>query len=243
MTGIVVALCAVAFHSSGIAQQSKALAITKKPPEHQEREKIPEPDKQVIENFSKYRDGQFPTWWRSWPLERDKVKQIYKVKVAGGKHYLSADDDKDISQQIMKSFIWPIDEMPYLNWRWRPRTIPVGATEADDTKNDSACGVYVIFGRYSGVATKYVWSTALPVGKTVSRREGKLKMDVVGSGAGGLNKWHSYSINVPQSYKKLFGKPMDRKPTGFAVLTDGNATHTPAACDYADFVISKNPLY
>ncbi len=222
---------------------TKALAITTRPPEHEERGKVAEPDKRIIEDFKKYRDGQFPTWWRSWPLQRDKVKKIYHVKVEGDNHFLRAEDDKDISQQIMKSFIWPIDEMPYLNWRWRPRILPAGATEADDTRNDSACGVYVIFGRYSGVATKYAWSTSLPVGSVVSRRGGKLKIDIVDTGQGGVGQWHDYSVNVPQSYRKLFGTPMNRKPTGVAVLTDGNATHTAAACDYADFVISKKPLH
>lgn len=241
---LIVSLILTAFFCFYVsADQSDSLAISKRPPEYKEHEKIPDPTFRGVEDFKKYSDGQFPKSWRSWPLQRDKVHKIYKVKTEGDKHYVRAFDDQDISQQIMLPFIWDIEKYPYINWKWRPKIIPTGATEADDKKNDSACGVYVIFGRYTGVATKYVWSTSLPVGTRVVRREGKLRMDVVGTGSNGLGKWHSYSVNVPKSYQKLFEKPMERNPTGIAILTDGNATHTPAECDYTDFAISKEPMY
>lgn len=225
---------------------TKALAITQKPPEHVEKKPAPAAEpagQQTIENFQSYADGKFPKWWKTWPLQRDKGHAVYKVKVEGAKHYLSAYDDKDYSAQIMKPFIWDTDEYPYLNWRWRPKVLPQGAIESQDDKNDSACGVYIVFGRYSGVASKYVWSTSLPTGDVVSRRGGNLRIMSMGTGQGGVGQWHSYSVNALQSAEKLFGKPMSRKPTGIGILTDANATHTAAACDYADFVISKKPLY
>lgn len=225
----------------------ETLAATERPPEHKESAAVPDPQVVVAEDFSKYKDGVYPKWWKSWPMQRDKVQQIYHVKVEGGKHYLHAFDDKDLSQQIMLPIMWDIEKYPYLNWRWRPKVLPgkpgLEAREDKDDQNDSACGVYVIYGRYTGRATKYVWSSALPVGKIVSRRDGKLRITPVASGTAGVGSWHSYSINVPQSYEKLFGSPMNRAPTGIAVLTDGNATHTPAECDYADFSISMKPLY
>jgi hypothetical protein len=168
---------------------------------------------------------------------------VYKVVKENGNRFLSASDSKDLSAQIMLPFIWNIEEYPYINWKWRPRILPKGAAENKDNTNDSACGVYVVFGRYSGVASKYAWSSTLPVGTVVPRRDGKLRIKVVGSGSNGVGSWKGYSVNVPKDFQKLFGKPMGRKPTGVAILTDGNATHTAAACDYADFVISKNPLY
>jgi hypothetical protein len=168
---------------------------------------------------------------------------VYTVTEDGGKKFLRAHDHKDLSAQIMLPFIWNIEEYPYINWRWRPRVLPKSAAENNDNTNDSACGVYVVFGRYTGVASKYAWSTTLPVGKVIPRRDGKLRIEVVGSGPEGVGNWKGYSVNVPQDFKRLFGKPMGRKPTGIAILTDGNATHTAAACDYADFVISKKPLY
>jgi len=228
------------------AGASKALAITHKPPEYVEKKEAPPAgpaDRKTIENFKRYQDGKFPTWWKTWPMQRGDAQQVYRVKVEGGKHYLAAYDDKDLSEQIMNVFIWDTDEYPYLNWRWRPKVLPQGATESQDDKNDSACGVYIIFGRYSGVASKYVWSTSLPAGTIVSRRGGDLRIMSMGSGQGGIGQWQGYSVNALQSAEKLFGKSMNRKPTGIGILTDGNATHTPAACDYADFSISKKPLY
>lgn len=224
------------------AKNTKALAVTKRPPEHKERTKAPEINEIAIGKLDKY-PNKFPKSWRTWPFQRDKAIAVYKVALENGKPVLTAHDDRDYSAQIMYPFIWKIDEYPYLNWRWKPKILPTGATEDNDNKNDSACGVYVIFGRYSGVATKYVWSTSLPVGKVVSRRDGKLKISVKGSGQGGVGKWHGYSVKVLDSYQQLFGAPSKRKPSGIAILTDGNATHTAAACDYADFTISKKPLY
>lgn len=228
------------------AGASKASAFTHKPPEYVEKKEpvLTEPaGVQMIEDFKQYKDGQFPTWWKTWPMQRGDAQQVYRVKVEGGEHYLAAYDDKDLSEQIMKVFIWNTDEYPYLNWRWRPNVLPHNAVESQDDKNDSACGVYIIFGRYSGVASKYVWSTSLPVGTIVSRRGGDLRILSMGSGKDGVGKWHSYSVNALQSAEKLFGKPMNRKPTGIGILTDANATHTKSACDYAEFSISKKPLY
>lgn len=222
---------------------SKALAITQPPPKYKPKPPPPKPEKKWIESFKKYSAGKFPTSWRTWPFQRGKAGNVYTVMEEDGKKYLRAKESFGASAQIMLPFIWPVEEMPYLNWRWRPMLLPKGAKESADNLNDSACGVYVIFGRYTGVASKYVWSTTLPVEQVVSRREGKLRIKVVGSGPEGLGKWYGYSVNVPEDYRKMFGKSMDREPTGIAILTDGNATSTPAECDYDDFVISKKPLY
>lgn len=225
------------------AKYHKSLAITKQPPKYEPKPKAPPPEERMIEDFTKYRVGKFPRCWRTWPFQRGDAHKVYQVVMENKKPFLHAHDNQDISSQIMLPFVWHVDLMPYLNWRMRPRVLPKGAAENKDNTNDSACGVYVVFGRYTGVASKYAWSTTLPVGTVVSRRDGKLRIKVIGTGSEGIGKWQGYSVNVPQDFKELFGKDMGHKPTGIAVLTDGNATHTPAACDYADFVISKKPLY
>ncbi len=193
----------------------------------------------VIDNFADYQAGKFPSKWRTWPFQRGKAQEVYQIAEENGRKYLKAKDDKDLSQQTMRYFNWDLERYPYLSWKWRARELPKGAAENDDNKNDSACGVYVIIGTYTGDAIKYVWSTSLPVAQTVTRRDGKLKIKVADSGALNLNKWVSHTVNVPADYKELFGGELKKKPSGIAVLTDGNATHTAAACDYADFTISK----
>jgi hypothetical protein len=196
----------------------------------------------LVDGLETAKVGKFPSSWRTWPLQRGKTSEIYHVEQEGKLKFIRARDDKDYSLQAMRDFNWPIDQYPYLSWRWRAHELPTGAREDNDDLNDSACGVYVIFGKTSGHALKYVWSTQLPLGKVVTRREGKLKIKVAESGSGHVNQWRRASVKVPSDYKELFGSELSRNPTGIAILTDGNATHTAAACDYAEFTISRETI-
>lgn len=202
---------------------------------------LPPTHLKTIENFSRYKPGEFPTIFKTWPFQRGDARQIYKVREEGGKKYLAALDDRDFSKQIFREFDWNIKAFPYLRWKWRARTLPRGAAENNAATNDSACGVYVIFGKTSGTALKFVWSTTLPDGAVFEKKPGAMVMQILDSGPKNLNKWRSHIINIPEIYEALLKKPMKRAPTGFAILTDGNATHSAAACDYADFKISAVP--
>ena len=201
----------------------------------------PVSNKLVIDALHKARVGRFPTAWRTWPFQRGEAKQVYKVVQEGKSRFIRAYDDKDISVQTMRNFYWPIDRYPYLTWKWRARVLPQGAREDIDTKNDSACGVYVIVGKAKGHALKYVWSTQLPVGKVVTRRKGTLKIKIADSGSSHLNQWRYHTVNVPSDYQKVFGRKLKKNPSGIGILTDGNATHTTSSCDYSNFIISKEP--
>lgn len=196
----------------------------------------------VIDDFSGYQAGKFPSKWRTWPFQRGKATEVYQVAQENGKKILKARDDKGLSPEIMRYFNWDVERYPYLSWRWKARTLPTGAQESDDNKNDSACGIYVIVGGYTGNAVKYAWSSQLPAGQVVTRREGKLKIKIADSGSANLNSWRKHTVNVPADYKELFGDELKKKPSGIGILTDSNATSTDAACDYADFMISKEPL-
>lgn len=196
----------------------------------------------IIDDFTAYQTGRFPSSWRTWPFQRGKAQEVYQVGEENGKKILKAADTTGLSPEIMRYFSWNIKEYPYLSWRWKAKTLPAGAQENDDNKNDSACGIYVIVGGYTGNAVKYAWSTSLPVGQVVTRREGKLKIKITDSGAAKLNVWQKRSVNVPADYKELFGSELKKNPSGIGVLTDSNATMTSAACEYADFTISKEPI-
>jgi len=196
----------------------------------------------VIDDFETSPAGKFPSNWRTWPFQRGKATQVYQIGEEDGLKILRAREEKELSAEIMRYFHWDIAKYPYLSWRWKAVTLPAGAQESDDNKNDSACGIYIIVGGYTGNALKYVWSMSLPVGQIVTRRDGKLKIKVTDSGASNLNKWQRHTVNVPADYKALFGKELKKNPSGIGILTDGNATHTKAACDYAEFTISKEPV-
>ncbi|MBI4126255.1 MAG: DUF3047 domain-containing protein [Deltaproteobacteria bacterium] len=182
--------------------------------------------------------GKLPSSWRTWPFQRNKAARVYTVTKEKGNAFVHAVDEWDISTALSLNFHWDIDRYPRLSWRWRAKTLPKDAKESDDLKNDSACGVYIIIGKFEGHAIKYVWSTTLPSGKTVTRKEGKLKISVLDSGKSDVGTWQEHAVDVKKDYEKLFGEPLKKNPAGIAILTDGNATHSPAACDYDDFVIS-----
>ena len=199
----------------------------------------------VIESFSDYKVGRFPKRLRTYPLQRSKAKQVYRVEEEGGNRFLRADDANDISVQVLRQFQWNIKKYPWISWKWRARTLPSGADERDiKNRNDSACGIYIIFGKYTGKALKYVWSTSVPTGTVVRKKPNEFHMIVRKSGpAENPKDWYRVAVHVPKEFQENFGKVLKKNPTGFGILTDGNAVHAPAACDYDDFAIAaSNPL-
>lgn len=196
--------------------------------------------KLYLDNFKGSKVGRIPKLWRTWPMQRDDASKVYKVAEENGRRYIKAFDEWNLSKQIFFNFHWDIEKRPMLSWRWRATTLPAGGAESNDNTNDSACGVYVVIGKWKGHAIKYVWSTSLTPGTVVTRRDGKLKIKVLDSGAGKLNKWASHKVDVLKDYQELFGKPLEKNPSGIGILTDGNAVRKPAGCDYAGFAISGN---
>ena len=73
------------------------------------------------------------------------------------------------------------------------------------------------------------------------KNPGKFYIIVKESGSSGVGKWREETVEVKADYAKYFGKELTKKPSGVGVMTDGNAVHQPAACDYADFRISSAP--
>jgi hypothetical protein len=195
-----------------------------------------------VEEFTQYDADKFPTSFRTYPFQRGKAQDVYIVKEDGGNKFLHASDDKDVSVQVFKRFVWDTKAYPNFSWKWRAMTLPTGANENNGMPNDSACGIYVTFGGYTGNAIKYVWSTTQPAGTVIEKKPGKFYIIVAESGSGGVGSWKTHAVNVLEDYKKLFKSEPSKDPDGFGLLTDGNATHTPAVCDYDDFTISDTAL-
>lgn len=194
-----------------------------------------------VENFSRHPAGSLPIHFKTWPFHREKAKKIYRIADEEGNRYLAADDGQNFSEQIYFEFHWKADAYPHLKWRWRARALPAGAAENVPSKNDSACSIYILFGKTTGTALKYTWSTTLAAGTVHMKKPGKMAIKVLDSGGAHLGQWRWHSLNVPGEYQKLLGAPMPRNPTGIAILTDGNAVGKPSACDYDDFMISAKP--
>lgn len=193
------------------------------------------PFSQIIEDFSGQEVGKFPKNFRTRPFQRSKAAEVYRVSLEGENRYLVADDAKDISVQIFRKFYWETTQYPILRWRWRAQILPKGADESIPSRNDSACGIYVVFGGYSGRSIKYIWSERQPVGKEISKKKGRSFSIVKASGPAGA--WREVSTDVRADYRRLFGEEPSLNPIGFGILTDGNATHSRSACDYDEFAI------
>ncbi len=193
---------------------------------------------QTIDDFESYPVGKFPSKWRTWPFQRGKAASVYKVAQENGNKFLSAFDDRDISVQTLRDFGWDLERSPVLTWKWRAKTLPVNANETDPATNDSACGVYVVISKARQEMIKYTWSTKAPVGTSYEKRAGKAFIVVLDSGDAKLGKWIERKVNVAEDYQKFFGRKLDRDPVAIAILTDGNATHSDAACDYDNFAVS-----
>lgn len=192
----------------------------------------------TVENFSHYKIGKFPKNFRTYPFQRHNAKKVYAVAEEENNQFLRAVDDQDISVQAMRDFHWDVERYPWITWKWRARTLPEGGDERQPASNDSACGVYIIFGKYTGKVLKYVWSNQAPVGTVVKKKPGQMDIIVLQSGVPRqAGQWETVRINVPEAYQKAFGEPLDKNPSGIGLLTDGNALHVGSACDYDDFVL------
>jgi hypothetical protein len=199
-----------------------------------------QPSKEVrVDDLLSSKVGEFPHSWKTYPFHSGKAKSVYSVRSENGRRYIQAIDKDEISVPIFKDIYWDLEKYPYLKYRWRAKILPEGAKEVSWKTNDSACAVYVGFGRTS--ALKYVWSTEFSVGSYWPKEPGKFYIISREMGAKNLGKWQEVTIEVKKDYQKYFRKPLNRKPSGFAIMTDGNAVKKPSACDYADFRISTIP--
>lgn len=193
-----------------------------------------------VDGLSASTPGSFPKNWKTYPFHYGKAERVYKVEEEGGRRIIRASDSEDLSIPIAKDFNWDVEKYPYLKFRWRAQKLPAGAREDSGATNDSACAVYVGFGRTS--ALKYVWSSSLPPGSYWAKNPGKFVIISRESGNGSVGNWKEETVSVKEDYQKYFGKPIDgKKPSGIGIMTDGNAVHQPAACDYGDFRISTTP--
>ena len=191
----------------------------------------------TLDDFSKDSLDNYPKGWSTYPFQGGKVKKVYKVQEENGERFIRARDDQDISMPIFKEFPWSLSASPTLSWKWRAQELPKGAREDNRATNDSACGVYVVFGKTSGVALKYVWSSSLPVGYVWEKEPGKFYVIVLASGTSNLGKWETEKVNVLEDYKKYFKKDPKKDPSGVGIMSDANATHSVAACDYTGFKV------
>jgi hypothetical protein len=195
-------------------------------------------DRIVIENFSP-NPGKEKRIPKEWKASRDDLS-MFSFGNENGNFFTTVSSSNDCTS-IGTIYSYSSEQYPMLNWKWRVRKLPDGATELERGKNDSGAGIYVIFkGAFKlNNIIKYVWSSSLPIGtQTVSPYNKNTKVIVLQSGTGKSNKWITESVNVYEDYTRLF-KSRPPKVEGFGILTDSDNTKSTAIADYDDLILSQ----
>jgi hypothetical protein len=135
-----------------------------------------------------------------------------------------------------------------LTWRWRALVLPAGGDECDPAKRDSAASVYVAWRRgLRWYGLKYSWSAVSPVGAVCDRNDTAVMRGetIILRSGGPLGTWMTESIDVEAEFHKHItpSDPIAEVPDlrGFAVLTDGDQTHSESSADYGSFVLTTTP--
>jgi hypothetical protein len=131
-----------------------------------------------------------------------------------------------------------------VKWKWRALGLPRGGNECQESKGDSAAGVYVTWKRgLKWYSIKYVWSSVGPKGATCHRRRNLFRAQdtvIVESGPP-LNEWRSVEVILDREFRNHFENADVRAEVpdlvGLGIMTDGDQTRSPSSADYADFVL------
>lgn len=192
-----------------------------------------------VDGFSQATVGEFPNGWKTYPLQMGKAKRVYRIAQEGEENFLRAVDVEFLSVTAFRSFPWDVDKYPYLKFRWRAQSLPEKTAGEWREVDDHACGVFVGFGFAS--ALKYVWSSNFPAGSFWAKKPGKFVIVAREFGPARAGRWQEVTVDVKGDFEKYFGKPFSGKPSGLAVLSDGEGSRQRVACDYAAFRVSDLP--
>ena len=129
-----------------------------------------------------------------------------------------------------------------VSWRWRVHALPHDANDCGPGQSDSAASVFLAFkAGLKIMVIKYVWSTIGTLGTSCQSARGWFfDRDTVLVQVGApLDEWLSYSVDPRKEFVKHYGGKLEDVPDFVAIglMTDGDNSQSPAAADYADFVV------
>jgi len=129
-----------------------------------------------------------------------------------------------------------------VSWRWRVHELPRDANDCGPGASDAAASVFLAFkAGLKLMVIKYVWSTVGTVGQSCQSTRGWFfDRDTTLVAVGGpLDVWSSYEVDPRREFVKHYGGRPEDVPdfVAIGVMTDGDNSRSPAAADYADFVV------
>ncbi len=197
----------------------------------------------MVDDFESYPVGEFPRRWVFVDEDRT-LKSFEDAREPGEEFFIAEEDDnqflrvntRDEAQRYTlrngEEFDWNLKQHPWLQWEWRARQLPEGASERG--QNDAGAAMYVTFGTdWLGrpKSIKYTYSSTLPVGAVVSF--GPLKVLVVDSAREPrLGQWKTVRRNVIADYEQIFGGQPPNRPVSITVWSDSDTTSDVARVDF-----------
>lgn len=192
-----------------------------------------------VDDFSKTLDN-------NWKGRSCGFEKIYNVKESNGNKYLAA---KSIASDnfIIKEITVDIVKYPYLNWKWRVNTLPIGGDEGRKETCDVGASLSVVLNnsKFCPKSIKYSWSTTLKKGSfsksPYAMWPSRSDIYVVESGEQYLKTWKSEKINVLEHYMKLYNEKnvKSKEIKALVIMTDSDNTGTLSEADYDDIYFSK----
>ncbi len=202
----------------------------------------------VLEDFEAYPVGGIPGRWmrtagrKLAPITPDYMRpdEYFVIEREGARQYARVYTEDQAMLIILPreaGYTWNLKTHPRLRWDWRVHALPDGANERRERTNDSGAAVYVTFsfnlwGKPRSI--KYVHSTTLPVGTTVSY--GSLKIVVVASGEKGLGEWITMERDVVADYRRLFGKAPPEEALSVTLWSDSDTLNSQSEADFDNLV-------
>jgi len=182
-----------------------------------------------------------------WHGRSSDFHKIYNIDSLSDTSFLSA-SSLGSDNFIIKKVKVDLVEYPYLNWKWRAKTLPLNGDESQKSTCDIAASVIVVLraSKWRPRSIKYTWSTTLPK-STICKSPfaiwpSRTDIIVMQSGDEKLNEWTSEKVNVLDHYKTFYNKKnvKSKKVEAFVIMTDSDNTKSLSEADYDDIFFSKN---
>lgn len=179
-----------------------------------------------------------------WQEKIFRGRVLYTVKANKDDSYLAAYSDNTASG-IFYQIRFDPKELPMISWKWKvlkfPKKGKFGSSGSSWIEQDDyAARLYVIFPKLSFNLTKsleYVWDKSLPVGTIKESPYSKnIKIIVIESGTGSINKWVQEKRNIYEDYKKAYGRNPG-KVGAIAIMTDTDNTQSTAEAHYDELKV------
>jgi hypothetical protein len=208
----------------------------------------------LLEDFQSDIPGDLPANWFNRNGDRNPISYTgalrqeyqYAVRSENGRHFLRYEGSQAKHLLLPLGANEEIDlrKTPILSWQWRIHNIPEGAREDNDTINDSAASVYVVWGfnmlRIPRVI-RYTWSSTLAKGTEFTNNMNMQKVIVLGSGTQNQGQWQTFERNIVEDYETHFRGRAPRRPVAILILSDADNTGSFSKADYDMFMLNPKP--